>query len=82
MGQKKTAHRKRYRMRMVGTGGVESTIPKVVVERAAKENKQTVEDFVMTHDIIHLFGNFDSFTAAYRFVPRGEVEDIEVPSIS
>ena len=80
MNQKKIAHRKRYRMRMVGTGGVESTIPKVVVERAARENKQTVEDFVMTHDVIHLFGDFTDFTAAYRFVPREDVEDIEIPS--
>ena len=82
MGQKKIAHRKRYRMHMVGTGGVESTIPKVVVERAAKENKQTVEDFVMSHDIVHLFGNFTDFTAAYRFVSREDVEDIEIPSVS
>ena len=52
-----------------------------MVERAARENKQTIEDFVRTHDVIHLFNDFTDFTAAYRFVPKEEVEDIEIPSV-
>ena len=64
---KKVTYRKECTIRLVGAGGVEVTIPKLVVDRAAREESQTLQEFVKTHKLVHLFNGFTDFDAAYRF---------------
>jgi hypothetical protein len=79
---KKVVYRKEYKIRLVGDGGVEASIPRVIVERAARQAGMSLEDFVRTHRIVHLYNDFTDFTAAYRFVPAVKTEEIEVPEIA
>ena len=79
--EKKTVYQKEYKIRMVGDGGIEVTIPKVVVERAARKAGMSLLEFIQTHKIVHLFNDFTDFDAAYRFAPIEPSEQIEVPGI-
>ncbi len=72
----KLAYRKEFKMRMVGMGGVEVTIPKVIVDRAARLENQTIEEFVKTHKVVHLYNDFADFNATYRFERIQETEEI------
>ena len=75
---KKVTYRKECKIRVVGVGGVEVTLPKLVIERAARAEGQTIEEFVKTHKLVHLFNDFTDFDAAYRFERIKETEEIEV----
>lgn len=75
---KKVTYRKECTIRLVGIGGVEVTIPKLVVDRAARAEGQTLEEFVKTHRLVHLFNDFTDFDAAYRFE---RIKDTEVINI-
>lgn len=70
-----TAYRKEYKMRLVGRQGVETTIPKLVIEKAAREHKLSIEEFVKNFKVVHLFNHFSSFDGAYRFEPIKEPEE-------
>ncbi len=76
---KKVAYKKDYRMRQVGVGGVSVLIPRIVIDRAAERENQTVAAFIRTHKVTHLFNDFTDFDAAYRFTPIETTEEIEVP---
>jgi len=78
---KEVVYRKEYRMRPVGIGGVEVTIPKLVIERAARRAGQTSEEFIKTHKVVHLFNDFSDFDAAYRFIPLENTEEITIPEV-
>lgn len=60
-------------MRAVG-GGFAATIPKLVIERAAKKAGLSPKDFIKKYKVIHLFNNFRDFDAAYRFEPKEKME--------
>ena len=87
---KKEAYRKEGTLRPVGPGGVEMTVPKIIVDKVAREEGQTFEQFIKTHKVIHLFNNFTDFHAAYRFeripeketisLDEDEVEELNEPS--
>ena len=79
MGKKKVVYRKEYRMRAVGAGGAETTIPKIVIEREARKQGISPDAFIKSFKVVHLFDDFDDFAAAYRFVPDPEKETITVP---
>ena len=68
------AYRKVYKVRPFGVGGYEITIPRIVLERAAGSKGLTLEEFVKTHQVVHLFNSFASFDAAYRFEPIKETD--------
>ncbi len=74
---KQSVYHKRYKIRKVGTGGIEISVPKIVVERAARKEGMSLEKFMESFDVLHLFNDFDGFDAAYRFVPVAEEMDIE-----
>ncbi len=61
------AYRKIYRLRPYGRGGYEVTVPGLILERAARSRGLTLEEFVRTHRVVHLFNDFKGFDAAYRF---------------
>ena len=79
--KKEVVYRKDYKMRQVGVGGVEVTIPKLVIERAARKAGQTTGEFVKSHKVSHLFNDFADFDAAYRFIPLEETEEITIPRV-
>jgi hypothetical protein len=69
-------YRKAYKMRTVGTGGYEVTVPKEIVERAARKRGLSVDEFLKRYKLVHLFNDFKTIDAAYRFEPIEE--DIEI----
>ena len=81
MGKKRIVYRKEYRMRAVGAGGAETTIPKIVIEREARKRGISPRDFIKSFKVVHLFDDFENFAAAYRFVPAPETEELDVPEI-
>lgn len=70
--ERKTAYRKAYRMRAVGTGGFEVSVPKIVIERAARKHGLSVDEFLKRYQVVHLFNDFDSIDFASRFEPIPE----------
>jgi hypothetical protein len=62
----KTLYQKGYKMREAG-GGYEVTIPKLVVERAARKAELPLDEFIKQYRVIHLFNDFPDFDGAYRF---------------
>ena len=77
------AYRKSYNIRLVGTGGFEVSIPRVVIERAARKRGISIEVFVEKFRLVHLFNDFSGIDGAYRFepVPPEDTEIIEVPVV-
>lgn len=70
---KKILYEKGYKMRVVG-GGFAGTIPKLVIERAARKAGLSPEEFIKEYRVIHLFNDFPDFDAAYRFEPKEKME--------
>ena len=73
------AYRKSYKIRIVGTGGIEVSLPRVVVERAARKHGLEVKEFVEKFKLVHLYNNFTGIDGAYRFEPVSE--EFKVPKI-
>jgi len=78
---KKVVYRKEYELRKVGRGGVETTIPRIVLEREARRRGLSYEEFIERYKIVHLFNDFEDIAAAYRFIPKEEIEEIQIPEI-
>lgn len=72
----KVAYRKVYRLRPFGRGGYEVTVPGLILDRAARSKGMTIEQFVKTHRMVHLFNDFKGFDGAYRFEPTSEVLEL------
>jgi len=70
MIDKLDAYTKTYKMRPVGDGGVEVTIPLLVIEREARKNGLTVTEFVKRFRAIAHFDSFDG--VYYTFTPKEE----------
>ncbi len=70
------AYRKECKLRPVGMGGFEITIPKLIVDRAARQEGMTTEEFAKSHKVVHLFNDFTDFNAAYRFEKDEPTEKI------
>lgn len=73
---------KRYKIRRVGDGGAEISVPKIVIERAAKRVGETFDQFIETHDVVHLFNGFEGVDAAYRFERKEVKNEVVTLSIS
>ena len=72
----KDAYTKSYRMRSVGPGSVEATIPRAIVEREAKKWGLPIEEFIKVFQIEYLF---DDFRGAFiRFKKQPSREDADV----
>lgn len=70
MSEIQNTYQKEYRIRSVGDGGIEISVPKLIVERAARRAGLPLDDFVKNYNVIHLFNDFKEFDAAYKFVPK------------
>ena len=72
------AYRKEIRMRFAGVGAVVITIPKPIIEKAARSKGLSIEEFIEKYRAVALYNNFDQFDMAYRFEP---IKDREILSL-
>ena len=62
-----SAYRKAYKVRLVGDGGAELTIPMMVLEREAGKYGLSVEEFIQKFRAVAHFNSFDG--VYYKFEP-------------
>jgi len=72
----KDAYVKSYKMRMVGPGSIEVTLPSVLVKQEASKAGLTIAEFIKQYQIEYLFGSWGVFI---RFIPwLDEIKRLEV----
>ena len=52
------AYSKAYKMRMVGPGSLEATIPRAIVEREARRCRLSIEEFIKVYQVEYFFNDF------------------------
>ena len=63
--------KKYYKIRAVGDGGFEISVPRELVERAAARAGMEINKFLETHRVAILYDNFEDVDGAFRFeVPK------------
>lgn len=60
------AYSKSYKMRMVGPGSVEATLPRAIVEREAKKLGLTISEFIQRYQVEYLFNDFGGAFVRFR----------------
>jgi len=68
-----SAYEKTYTIRAIG-GGFSVSVPKEVVERKAKENGISVEEFKEKFAVKMLYDDFSNVDGAFKFVKKGDKE--------
>jgi hypothetical protein len=71
------AYIKSYRMRMVGPGSLEATIPRAIVEREARKYELSIEEFIKLYEIQYLFNDFGGAFLRFRKQPREDEEVVK-----
>lgn len=69
------AYTKIYKMRMVGPGSLEATIPRAIVDREARKYKLPIEEFIKLFQVEYLF---DDFGGAFMRFRKQLSEDEEI----
>ena len=64
------AYAKSYKMRVVGPGSLEATMPRVIAEREARKHGLSLEEFIELYKVEWLFNDFSG--AFIRFIPAKE----------
>ena len=67
--EKGQVYEETYTMRIVG-GGISTSIPKIVVEKKARELGIPVKRFIEEYEVVAIFNDFKSFDLAYKFKKR------------
>lgn len=70
------AYSKAYKMRMVGPGSLEATIPRAIVEREARRCRLSIEEFIKVYQVEYLFNDFGGAFLRFKRQPG---EDEEAP---
>ena len=52
------AYIKSYKVRMVGPGSLEATIPRAIVEREARRHNLSIKEFIKVYQVEYLFNDF------------------------
>jgi len=60
------AYTKSYKMRMVGPGSLEATIPRAIVEREARRYRLPIEEFIKLYKVQYLFNDFGGAFVRFR----------------
>ena len=63
------AYTKSYKMRMVGPGSLEATIPSVIVEREARRHGLSIEEFIQLYKLEWLFNDFGGAFLRFKSNP-------------
>lgn len=71
------AYTKSYKMRMVGPGSLEATIPRAVVEREARRWGLAIEEFIKVFQVEYLFNDFDGAFLRFKRQPSGDKEELK-----
>jgi len=73
----KDAYTKSYRVRSVGPGSLEATIPRVIVEREAKRWGLSIEEFIKLFQVEYLFDDFGGAFLRFKRQPSGDEGKLE-----
>ena len=60
------AYSKAYKMRLVGPGSLEATIPRAIVEREARKYRLSIEEFIKVFQVEYLFNDFGGAFIRFR----------------
>ena len=60
------AYIKSYKVRMVGPGSLEATIPRAIVEREARRHNLSIEEFIKVYQLEYLFNDFGGAFVRFR----------------
>jgi len=71
------AYTKSYKMRMVGSGSLKATIPRVVVEREARRYGLSIEEFIKLFQVEYLFDDFDGAFLRFKRQPSEDEEELK-----
>ena len=71
------AYTKTYKMRIVGPGSLESTIPRAIVEREARRCKLSIEEFIKVYQVEYLFDDFGGAFLRFKGQPSEDEEEPE-----
>lgn len=63
------SYERTYTMRSVG-GGISTSIPKQIVERKAKEEGISPEEFIESFRVVIFFDDYEEVDGAFRFVKK------------
>jgi len=74
MLEAKDTYKKRYKMRAVGTDGLNIvvSIPRMVIEREAERSDLTIEEFLKQFRAVAQFDNFDGVRYTFEEIKKGE----------
>jgi len=64
------AYSKIYKVRMVGPGSLEATIPRAMVEREARKCKLSIQEFIEVYQVEYRFNDFDGAFLRFKKQPR------------
>ncbi len=70
------AYSKIYKMRMVGPGSLEATIPRTIVEREARRYRLSIEEFIKAYQVEYLFNDFGGAFLRFKKQPADEDEEV------
>jgi len=73
----KGAYAKSYRMRSVGPGSLEATIPRVIVEKEARKWGLSVEEFIKVAQVEYVFDDFGGAFLRFKKRPSQGKEEVE-----
>lgn len=73
----KDAYAKSYRMRSVGPGSLEATIPRVIVEREARKWGLSIEEFIKVFQVEYLFDDFGGAFLRFKRQPSEDEEEFK-----
>jgi len=68
------AYSKACKMRMVGPGSLEATIPRAIVEREARRYKLSIEELIKLYQVEYLFNDFGGAFIRFRRQPSEDEE--------
>lgn len=69
------AYTKSYKMRMVGPGSLEATIPRTIVEREARRYKLSVEEFIKLYQVEYRFNDFGGAFIGFKKQTSADEEE-------
>jgi len=74
MPKAKGTYKRRYKMRAVGTDGLNIvvSIPRVVIEREAERRDLTIDGFLEQFRAVAQFDNFDGVRYTFEPIKKGE----------
>jgi len=73
----KDAYAKSYRMRIVGPGSLEATIPRAIVEREARKWELCIEEFIKVFQIEYLFNDFGGAFLRFKRQPSEDEGELK-----